>query len=340
MRYEKPAALLNLARSLAASAEGLTINEMSRLAGVDRRTAERMRDALRDVFPQLEEVPDGATKRFRIPGGLDGFFQSPDRDELLELEKTIGEYRNKGAAARADALEQLAKKVKSAMRNATFRKIAPDLEALLRAELIAVHPGPRAAEEPDVFLAIRHALLAMKTLQFVYTGGSRPGTTRQVVPYGILFGRTNYLIAADLDNPKPKNFRMDRIHTVEVLDETAQPPADFNLNEFANASFGFFQGEQEDIVLHVFPHGVDDDFHCWRFHRDQTVEMQPDGGAIVRFRASGMTELVWHLFSWGHKIEIVAPTSLRELMATELRVALSRHENPPLYVETKEISSG
>ena len=45
------------------------------------------------------------------------------------------------------------------------------------------------AADPDVFLAIRHALLAMKILQFVYTGGSQPGAVRQVVPYGILFGR-------------------------------------------------------------------------------------------------------------------------------------------------------
>jgi predicted DNA-binding transcriptional regulator YafY len=44
-----------------------------------------------------------------------------------------------------------------------------------------------------------------------------------------------------------------------------------------------------------------------------------------------MLELVWHLFSWGHKIEIVSPVSLRELMATELRVALAQHEGPPRY---------
>ena len=46
MRHEKAAALLDLARALAASAEGLTLDEMARAAGVGRRTAERMRDAL------------------------------------------------------------------------------------------------------------------------------------------------------------------------------------------------------------------------------------------------------------------------------------------------------
>ena len=171
----------------------------------------------------------------------------------------------------------------------------------------------------------------MKALQFVYTGGSTPGTKRQVIPYGIIFGRTNYLIAVDIGTIKPKNWRLDRIHSIEVLDQAASAPPDFNLGDFANASFGFFQGEQEDVVLHILPHGINDDFRAWRFHRDQKVEYLSDGGALVRFRASGMRELAWHLFSWGNMIEIVAPVSLRELMSTELRVALAQHEGPPRF---------
>ena len=56
MRHEKAADLLKLALLLAGSAEGLTLDEMAREIGVGRRTVERMRDALRELFPQLEEV--------------------------------------------------------------------------------------------------------------------------------------------------------------------------------------------------------------------------------------------------------------------------------------------
>lgn len=48
MRHEKAARLLELARRLAGSAEGLTLDEMAAAMGVGRRTAERMRDAVRD----------------------------------------------------------------------------------------------------------------------------------------------------------------------------------------------------------------------------------------------------------------------------------------------------
>src|SRR4051794_30893300 len=107
MRYEKPEVLLLLARRLAASAEGLTLDEMCAATGQKRRTVERQRDALMRLFPQMEEVPDGATKRFRISGGLDGFFQAPTTEELLELAKTIEELRKREANTRADALEEL-----------------------------------------------------------------------------------------------------------------------------------------------------------------------------------------------------------------------------------------
>jgi predicted DNA-binding transcriptional regulator YafY len=104
------------------------------------------------------------------------------------------------------------------------------------------------------------------------------------------------------------------------------PPADFDLAAFANTPFAYFEGPPEDVVLRVLPRGMDD-FRNYRFHPSQTVEGHPDGGAIVRFRASGMLELAWHLFSWGDKIEIIAPESLREQMVAELRGALGHHEH-------------
>jgi hypothetical protein len=207
MRHEKAAALLNLARTLASSAEGLTLDEMAQELGENRRTIERMRDALGSVFPQLEEVQDGVTKRFRIPGGLDGFINAPTKEELLELNKAIEGLRRQDANASADTLQTLEKKIRSAMKRPALNKVAPDLEVLLRAEMIAVPAGPRAVEDPDVLLAIRDAHLQMKVLQFVYHGGSRPGAMREVVPFGILFGRCNYLIAADFGTTKPKHYQ-------------------------------------------------------------------------------------------------------------------------------------
>lgn len=326
MGYEKARDLLLLARAMASSAEGLTLEEMCQETGKERRTVERMRDVIRELFPQTEEIFEHPTKRFRIPGGLDGFLQDPTAGELSDLRLAIGDLQHRRADGRADSLVSLERKITGAMRHGK-RRAETDAEALLRAERIAVQAGPRAKEDPKVLLVLRKALIGMKMLRFTYFKGSTPGTSREVVPYGILFGRMNYLIAADAGTTKPKHFRLDHIESLECLDASGIPPSDFDLVEFANRSFGYFEGKQEDVVLHVLPGGIED-FKNYRFHASQTVEDHPSGGKIVRFRASGMPELACHLFGWSNKIEIVEPVSLRQLMTTELRVALDHHEHP------------
>src|SRR5665213_938734 len=209
MRHEKAGQLLELARMLAGTAEGLTLDEMAERLGVGRRTAERMRDAVRDVFPQLEEVDDPPTRRFRIPSGLDGLFQAPTAEELAALAGAADMFSGQGAVARAGALKSLEQKVLSATRAAARRKLAPDLEALLQAETIAVQAGPRPFEDQTVLAAVREALLSMRTLRFRYEGGATPGRAREVTPFGVLFGRSNYLVADE--GQGPRNWRLDRI---------------------------------------------------------------------------------------------------------------------------------
>jgi predicted DNA-binding transcriptional regulator YafY len=328
MRHDKATLLLDLARRLAGSAEGLTLDEIAEALGVGRRTAERMRDALYALFPQMEDVPDGPSKRFRIPSGLDGLFQSPTTEELLELTKAAEALRQAGAEPRARTLQSLERKIRSAMRSSALRRVAPDVEALQRAETIAVQAGPRPYEDEQLIASLRQALMAMSAVRFAYHGGSTPGAVRTVAPYGLMFGRANYLVGAELGRPEPRNWRLDRIKHLEVLDTPAPAPEDFDLDAYANRSFGIYQDTVEDVVLRAPPHGAQDALG-WRFHPSQQIEPQPDGSVIVRFRASGMLELAWHLFSWGDKIEILAPDKLRAVMRRELEAALARHRRDP-----------
>jgi predicted DNA-binding transcriptional regulator YafY len=326
MRHEKAGGLLALARALAASAEGLTLEEMAGEAGVGRRTAERMRDALWSLFPQMEEIADPPSKRFRIPQGLDGLFQSPTAEELVELSKAADQLMASGAPARAQALRTLERKIRSAMRAAALRRLGPDVEALARAETIAVQAGPRPAEDPALIGAIRQAVMALRAVRFRYRGGSRQGQTRDVAPYGIMFGRANYLVGADLasGSDAPRNYRLDRIEDLEVLDRSAAPPDGFNLQDYASRSFGIYQGEVEEIVLRIAPEAAAEALG-WRFHPSQRIEPQADGSTIVRFWATGLLELAWHLFTWGDRIAVVQPVTLRTILVEELERAMAAH---------------
>lgn len=325
MRHDKATLLLDLARRLAGSAEGLTLDEMAHELGVGRRTAERMRDALWALFPQMEETADPPTKRFRIPQGLDGLFQSPSAEELAELSRMADSLAAAGAPARAEALRSLEKKVRSAMRSSALRRVGPDAEALARAETtVAVQAGPRPAEDPALIAALRQAIMALKAVRFRYRGGSRIGAAREVVPYGIMFGRANYLVASALGKDEPRNYRLDRIEDLQVLETPGAAPETFSLPDYAARSFGVYQGEVQEIVLEVRPEAAEDALG-WRFHPTQTLERRADGSVIVRFWATGLLELAWHLFTWGDRVRVVQPDALRAVLVEELERALAAH---------------
>ena len=320
MRHEKAGMVIELARRMAASAEGLTLDDIARDMGVGRRTAERMRDAVLGLYPQTEEVSDPPSKRWRIRGGLSAFEQAPTTEELVELTRAAQGLRATGEPVRAQALESLERKLKSAIRSTTLNRLAPDLEALVRAETLAVQAGPRASADEAVLAEVRQAVLAGQPLSFIY---SRPGAEarrRVMTPCGLMFGRANYLVAAERDTGTIKTFRLDRMSAVKAEPGIATPPADFDLQIFAGQSFGIYQDAIEDVVLMIVPDSADE-ARSWRWHPTQSIEDQPDGSVLVRFRASGMRELAWHLFTWGEQVRIVQPERLKTVMADELAAA-------------------
>lgn len=325
MRFEKSIRFVELARRLAASAEGLTLDEMAGIIQADRRTAERMRDALRSVFPQMEELPEGKTKRFRISGGLDGFIQDPTPEELTELQAAILDLDAKGGGTRAALLKSLEAKVRGKLRASVKHRIATDVDALANATGHVMQAGPKPIVEPQTLANIRVAIKSLHTCVFTYSSKALPeGKRRNVIPYGLLFGRDYYLLGHETGKPAPVLWRLDRITDLKVGDPCDGSPEDFNLTAYAARSFGTFQEPAEDVVLRFVPAAADD-ARRYLFHPSQIIEDQTDGGLVVRFHAGGMLELAWHLFTWGDQVEIVAPDTLRSLMTEQLENALRSH---------------
>lgn len=326
MRHEKATLVLELARRLASSAEGLSTEEMAQDLGVCRRTAERMRDAVALVFPQMEILQEGVSKRFRIPRGLDGFYLAPTTEEMVELSRAVDALRDSGHRNRATTLAGLDHKVKSALKAEQRRRISPDIEALSRAELTGVRAGPQPFEDPALVSGIRQALMGLCQVRFRYMGGSRPGSVRSLVPYGLFFERMNYLVGCEVGSDQIRNWRLDRIEDFELLDVPGAPPEDFSISEYAARSFGVYHDDLEPVCLRFVGDAIDD-ARRWRFHPHQTVTPQPDGSLIVQFETGGMLELAWHLFTWRTQVEIVFPPRLRQIMCDELQAALKCHSS-------------
>ena len=328
VRKEPATRLLQLARLFAAEPGGIGLDDIATKFAVGRRTAERMRDAVAEVFPQLEEMEGERPKRWRLPYGLSSIFREPLADELAALHAVARRLEGDGFKDSAALLESLASKIEASLKPARRRTLAPDIEALLEAEGFASRPGPRPVIAPQISVAIRQALLTGHRLVFSYRAeGADAPAWREVVPYGLLYGHRVYLVAAFPWAEEPVNYRLDRISDVRVSDATGARPRDFNLDAYAARSFGSFQEEPHDVVLRFVPE-VADEVATFQFHPTQTLTRETNGSTIVRFRAGGLREMAWHLFTWGDAVKIVAPEELKDTMSEGIHASSGASKVP------------
>ncbi|MGD7070224.1 helix-turn-helix transcriptional regulator [Acetobacter sp. AAB5] len=323
MRFEKANIIIKLARLLAGTAEGLTLDEIAIACHVSRRTAERLKATIEAIFPQLEAITDGRKLRFRISGGLDRFLQAPTSDELAELYSAAKALEMSGSSLRANLLNSLGEKLKSSLRPSDKHKLAPDIDALTITAGYVTPIGPQPLADPNVLETVRSAIKSGSCLTFVY--GKNANSRRTVSPWGILYGRSYYLVGPIIGKQHPALWRFDKLHLVEIGGQSVLPPAGWSIAKFTAQSFGVFQEKPQKIILRFKPQAAYDASR-FLFHHNQTTTLQSDGSVVIQFVASGSLEIANHLFTWGNTVEIVEPHSLREKLCEMLEAAFQHHK--------------
>ncbi len=325
MRYGPAENLLRLARHLAATRTGLTLDEMAAELGVGRRTAERMRDALQAMLPELDYRDDDArVRRWRLPGSALVGVLEPPAAVVAAIETAARECDLRGETDRAALLRQGSTTLRAVMRPDALRRAETDIAALMEAEGIAMRPGPRPVIVPGVLPKLRRAILGLQLLVVRYAGPeSQTPSARILCPYGILYGGRGWLVAHVEGLPEMRLWRLDRIMSADLLDRGFELQENFSLQSYAAQSFGVFQEEPIDVVLRFGPEATDD-ARTWLFHPSQVVALDGDGRVTVCFRAGGIKEISWHLMTWGTAVVVVSPKKLRETL-TEWTLELSKH---------------
>ena len=320
-RMAKLDRLLALVHALSETTEGLTLDEMAERLGVNRRTAERMRDIIARHF-DLEEVADDRRKRFLIRDSLRRVYTRPTAAEVAALQAEVDGRRIAGQTARADQLATLLAKVKGAFDDREKRRIDPDLDALARLQRTMVTAGPVATVAPETMTVVQGAILAGCCVEFHYSTDERPEPTwRRVIPYGLVHGPLAYLIGKMPGRDKqPVYYRLDRMIDVHVSEKLGFAPEDWDIDAWLTESFGIWRDAKQDIVLRVAPASAGR-ARGWRFHPSQVVEELDDGGLRVRFATGGMRELTEHLFTWGGEIVVEGPDALVAVMRERIAAA-------------------
>ena len=301
------------------SALGLSLEELQRNYSdkpLSRRTAERLRDAIERLFPQIEQAnPGELPKRWRLPGGTVNGLASVTAAELADLGTAISVLRRDNMDVQAENAERGIAKMRALVKRPVMNRIEPDLEALTEAEGLAMRPGPRQKINAEIVSALREAIITRckVELHYLYRGSGKRGY--QVIhPYGFLYGNRHYLVAWS-ESKEARDFRtfaLSNIERAELLDRNFTRKQRFSLQKFAERSFGVFQEEPFDVVWRFSPKAAND-AREFLFHPTQVMVLQQDGSLIVRFRAGGLLEMAWHLFTWGDQVQVLEPKRLRRL---------------------------
>ena len=191
--YKKSDDLLDLATFMQASSEGVSIQDIMDKFKVSRRTAIRMKDSLKEKYPNIkEEVGEKNIKRWSLPKSEIGGNQYFSLNEINAMQNAIKLMRSSNSVD-ADYLENMLNKIKVSMDKALFNRIEPDAEVLLETEGYALRAGPRIEVNGEFMTKLRNAILGCMQIRIKYQSKSNEGW-RTVYPYGMLYGNKEWLL--------------------------------------------------------------------------------------------------------------------------------------------------
>ena len=302
-RYSRVSDILDLAIFMSSKIQGVTINEISERYNVSRRTAERMRDSLINIFPQIDEIETNDTqKHWGFTNYSISQLISFTPKEIANIEQLQRRTTNKEMK---EELSKTVEKIKSINKKNT-NSFESNIELILQTEGYAVRQTPQYKINIDTLDIIRNAIQNSKIVT-----GRYHNKEREIEPLGLIYGEKIYLIAKEkAKGNEIYNFLLHKFENLKLTDNTFNK-GNFDLQKYTNQSFGVYHGEILDVKL-LFNNEIAKEASQYNFHPSQKGKWNEDGTFTITFKASGNKEIIWHVFKWGAGCKILSPKSLQK----------------------------
>lgn len=184
----------------------------------------------------------------------------------------------------------------------------------------------------DHFSTLGSALLRRKRLQILYYVRARDESTeREVSPQRLVYYRENWYLDAwcHLRN-ELRSFAVDAIRRADILEAVAKTVPDKTLDSVLGAGYGIFSGRKVQWAKLRFSAERARWVATETWHPRQKGKQLSDGGYLLELPYSDHRELVMDILRYGQDVEVLAPSSLREQVATRLKSALAQYEKVAL----------
>ncbi len=307
-RLRKAEEIIKLSMMFQSSFCGLCIDDIKEHFECSRRSAERMKTLLFELFPdKIEEVASSdKKKRWRFIKGTMNSLITFNADDFANLEylKNLSNDENK-----QKQVDELISKIKALTPQKNARALETDIEAILESEGFAVRQYSRVKTDSKTLELLRIAMLSFKKVQFLYSK-DESSKTITLNPYGIIIADKYYLVGYNDYVSNLRLYKIDKIKDLTLLDEYFEKDENFSLTEYCNNSFGIYQETPIDITLE-FDKTVKDDVLNYHFHPTQKLKELENGNIQVKFTSGGTYAICQELFKWGTSVKIKKPNSFK-----------------------------
>jgi predicted DNA-binding transcriptional regulator YafY len=169
------------------------------------------------------------------------------------------------------------------------RSIAADhIDDAFSFQLIEYSPAPE-----EVFKTVLEGCLKRQCLSFTYySPATNEISTRTVEPYHLFnYMGTWHLIAFCHLRKEIRDFALNRISEVVILDEAFGIPPNFDFKEYFLSSFGLYKGKPSKQVTLKFSPAKSKWIKDQIWHKDQKVKYLKDGSIELSFPVADFSEI-------------------------------------------------
>ncbi len=174
------------------------------------------------------------------------------------------------------------------------------------------------AMEENLCLKIEHKKYIAENAE-VYT----------IHPYAVKeYARRWYVIGYCIERQGLRVYGIDRIVSIQVLDEYFEMPKDFDVDTLFATSYGIYLGEGKAENI-VFKTSVKDGKYILDLplHHSQTLLESDENSYTFSVFAIPNTSMMIEFKKYGSNLEIISPESLREEMKIELIKTIKLYSN-------------
>lgn len=174
---------------------------------------------------------------------------------------------------------------------------------------------------PDVWEQLEWACHESRKVWIRYYAASYNEESERVIdPYliDIYRGSNPYVIAFCNKRQDFRDFRIDRIRELKVLDESFQRDPSFNAEEYLASRFQYERGNQIFSVAIWFNQETAPFIRERRWHITQEIIEHADGSLTLQMEVPGLNDLKRWVLGYGKGAVVQSPPELVKLMQAEV----------------------